>query len=110
MEELAIKLRNKIDNICGSFHYYKNENVLSESQKLAEEMQQFCSVFLQGNIYGMEEDEYQAFKGYVLQVLKDYVEAQRQQDMVWMLDTLDYGLRELLNIYIDEDAQERENV
>ena len=57
MEELAIKLRNKIDNICGSFHYYKNENVLSESQKLAEEMQQFCSVFLQGNIYGMEEDE-----------------------------------------------------
>lgn len=102
MEKLAKQLSNRIDNICGHYHYYKDENVLGQSQKLAGDIQQFCAQFLQGNIFGMEEAEYMGFQQYVIEVLEDYVEAIKQQDMVYMLDTLDYGLRELLNIYIDE--------
>lgn len=107
MEELARELRNKIDNICGGFHYYKDENVLGKAEGLAGELQQFCSHFLQGNIFGMEEGEYLNLQNYVIQVLRDYMEAIEQQDMVYMLDTLDYGLRDLLNIYIDTDAEEK---
>lgn len=106
MEELALQIRNRIDNICGGFHYYKDENVLNRSQKLAGDIQQFCGFFLQGNIFGMEETEYQQLQQYVIGVLEDYMEAVRQQDMVYMLDTLDYGLRELLNIYIEDGAEE----
>lgn len=106
MEELALGLRNKIDNICGGFHYYKDENVLKRAEELAGDIQQFCEGFLQGNVFGIEESEYLEFQNYVIQVLKDYMEAVKQQDMVSMLDTLDYGLRELLKIYIDEDAGE----
>lgn len=106
MEELAKKLNIKIDNICGGFHYYKDRNVLGKSRELAGEIQQFCSYFLQGNVFGMEEGEYGKFQRYVVQVLEDYIEALKQQDTVYMLDTLDYGLRELLNIYIDTDTGE----
>ncbi len=56
----------------------------------------------------MEEKEYAEFGHYVLQVLEDYMEAVKQQDMLYMLDTLDNGLRELLNIYIDTDADAEE--
>lgn len=102
MEKLALKLREKIDTICYSFHYHKDNNVLKKGWELADEIKVFCSYFLQGNIFGMEEREYLDFQQYVLQVLKDYMEAVEQQDEVLMLDTLDYGLRELVNIYIDE--------
>lgn len=109
MEKLAKTIRDKIDNICGRFHYFKDQNVLNRSQELAPEIQQFCSYFLQGNIFGMEEDEYIEFRQYVIQVLEDYLEAVEQQDIVYMLDTLDYGLRELLNIFIDTNAGELKN-
>ena len=101
MEELANKIRIDIDNICGKYHYYKDENVLTKSQGLNKEIQHFCSYFLQGNVFGMDEQEYQELQQYVVQVLEDYIEAVKQQDMVLMLDVLDYGLRELLDIFKD---------
>lgn len=109
MELLAKKIRDKIDNICGGYHYYKDENVLERSRELVGEVQQFCSYFLQGNIFEMEDDEYLNLQQYVVQVLEDYMEAIKQQDMVYMLDTLDYGLRELLNIFIDTEVGGQDN-
>lgn len=103
MEALAKEINQEIDNICGGYHCYKDENVLNRAGKLAAAIQQFCSGFLQGNLFGMEEEEYLGLQRYVIQVLEDYMEAIKQQDMVYMLDTLDYGLRELLNIYIDTE-------
>lgn len=111
MEQLARELKRGIDIICGMYHYQKDESVLLKAKVLAERMQEFCSSFLQGNIYGMEEEEYQSLYNYVLMVLEDYLEALKQQDMVYMLDTLDYGLRELVDIFIEEneDAEEAED-
>lgn len=109
MEKLAKTISNKIDNICGGYHYYKDENVLERSRELAGEIQQFCGFFLQGNIFGMEDLEYQNLQQFVIEVLEDYMEALKQQDFIYMLDTLDYGLRELLNLYIDADTKTGEN-
>ncbi len=41
--------------------------------------------------------------GYVIQTLKDYIEAAEQEDTVLMLDTLDYGLREQKIIVYSRD-------
>lgn len=106
MEELANQLSNEIDDICGRYYNYKEENVLERSRGLIDDIRQFCAYFLQGNIFGIEEGEYEGFQRYVVQVLEDYIEAAKQRDIVLMLDTLDYGLRELLNIYIDVDDEE----
>lgn len=57
----------------------------------------------------MEDAEYMDFQTYILGVLEDYMEAIWQQDMVYMLDTLDYGLRELLDIYIGKEPEETRN-
>ena len=107
MEELAKKLRDKIDTVCGRYHYYKDRAVLEKSMGLVADIRQYCSYFLQGNIFGLEEAEYMDLQLYVMQVLKDYMEALEQKDLVYMLDTLDYGLRELLNLYIKKDTGER---
>ena len=106
MEELALEIRSEIDHICAGYYYYKNEDVLSKSRSMADDIRDFCSFFLQGNLFGMTTKDYENLQQYVLQVLQDYIEATKQKDIVFMLDTLDYGLRELLNICIDEDTEE----
>lgn len=106
MEALAKELRAGIDITCATYHYYKDEKVLIKAIGLAERIQQFCGTFLQGNIYGMEEEEYLELQDYVIQVLKDYLEAVEQKDLLYILDTLDHGLRELVEIYIDDEEDE----
>lgn len=105
MEALAKELQCGIDIICGTFYFHKDENVLLKAMALTERIEEFCGSFLRGNIYGMEEMEYQGLKEYVLGVLEDFLKALDQRDTVYMLDTLDYGLRELINIYIDETEE-----
>lgn len=109
METLARELKHEINIICIEYYYLKEINVIEKSRKLLDKIQEFTKGFLQGNIYGMEEEEYQMLQNFVLQCLDDYIEAVGQQDMVRMVDTLDYGLRELINIYIDPDTMEETN-
>ncbi len=103
MEEKAKELWVIIDTVCGGYHIYKDEKVIEKAQKAAGKIQEYCAFFLQGNIFGMEEEEYQELYGYVVQVLKDFVEALEQGDTIWMLDTLDYGLRELVDLYREKN-------
>ena len=105
MRALAAELREKIDGICIEYHYFKNENVIEKAKEIIPTIQKFCTGFLQGNSYGISEEEYQNLQVFV----KDYVAAIEQEDVVWIIDTLDYGLRELIELYIDDDAEESED-
>lgn len=109
METLAIELEKKINKICVEYHYVKTIDIMGVAKELIGDIQQLASVLLQGNIFGIEEEEYTGFQQYVAQVLEDYMEAVRQDDEVLMVDTLDYGLRELLNIFIDTDTGEKQD-
>ena len=103
MDEKAKKLLKELQEICVEYHYLKKDNVIEKSRDMSAEIRDFCGEFLRGNIYGMEEEEYQELQAYVIAVLEDYMEALQHEDAVLMLDTLDSGLRELLIIYIDEE-------
>jgi len=106
MKEKAEKLRNEIDKICGKFYYEKDESVIPKALNIAKQVEEYCSFFLQGNLFGMETAEYCGLHKYVVQVLEDFVTAAQQEDTVLMLDTLDYGLRELLEIFRDKETGE----
>jgi len=105
MEEKSKEICTIIDTICGGYYIYKDEDVMGKAKKAVGQIQEYCSFFLQGNIFGMEEEEYGALYVYVVQVLEDFVEAMKQEDTVLMLDTLDYGLRELVDIYKENDGR-----
>lgn len=109
MKALARKLQNKINEICIDYHYSKNENVIEKAKEIIPAIQQYCEGFLQGNLFGISEEEYQNLQVFVIDVLRDYVAAMEQEDIVWVIDTLDYGMRELIELYIDEDTEESED-
>ena len=104
MEEMSKEIRTIIDTICGGFYIYKDEEVIGKARKAAGKIQEDCKYFLQGNIFGMEEEGYRELYRYVVHVLGDFVEAAEQEDTVLMLDTLDYGLREIIDIYKENEG------
>lgn len=106
MDVLAKELIGKINKMCIEYYFYKQTNVIEKAQAMHEKIQQYLSFFLQGNLFGMEDEEYDNICQYVLQVLKDYSEAFSNKDGVLMIDTLDYGLRELLKLAIEDDSEE----
>lgn len=99
MEELARDLNKKITDICAGYLFFKQTDVIEKVRPLTEDIQRFLNGFIQGDMAGMGEGERTAILGYAAGVAQDYVEAMEQKDMVLMVDTLDYGLRELLQIY-----------
>lgn len=105
MEEKARALWVIIDTICGGYHIYKDEKVIEKAKKAAGQIKEYCTCFLQGNIFGIEEEMYQKLCCYVVQVLEDFVEAMEQEDTVLMLDTLDYGLRDIVDLYCKKDEE-----
>lgn len=109
MEALAVKLEDEINRIGIEYHYFKSTQTIEMARALADDIRQFCSALLQENVFGVEEAEYVEFQKYVVGVLEDYMESLRQSDAVLMADTLDYGLRELLNIFINTDAGEKQD-
>lgn len=109
MEALAKRIRAEIDTMCVGFHYYKDESVLEKSREMLMDIRMFCSALLEVCNAGAAGEEQMELQTYVIGVLKDYMEALEQQDIVLMLDVLDYGLRKLLNIYIEDDEEDKDD-
>jgi len=106
VEELVKEISMKINEICIEYIYFKRTDVIEKTLPLTGNIGKFLDAFLRGTISGLNEEEYTALSGYVGQIAQDYVEAAEQRDMVLMIDTLDFGLRELLNLYRDLTEEE----
>lgn len=106
MEALVRELRQEIDTVCVGCHYYKDEKIVMEkAPELVPKLERLCGFFLQGNPFDLEEEELFGLRNYVVEALRDYAEALKQRDIVYILDTLDYGFRELLDVFKGEDTE-----
>ena len=45
-------------------------------------------------------------ENYAINVLNDLVEAIEREDQVLLVDTLDYGVRDLMKIFVDEREED----
>lgn len=107
MDALAKELLQQINDICIGYHYFRQTDAVKRGIELLGKVQQFTSGLLGENIFNVEESEQADFQNYVLQVLSDYSQAAIQRDLVLMIDALDYGMRELVNIFTETDDEER---
>ena len=106
MEALAGKLCDAINRICIEYYYFKAENTMDKALALREDIEK-----LAGGLFAVlgDDSESEELRAYMIGVLNDYIEAVKQSDEVLMLDTLDYGLRDILMLYIDEEEGTENN-
>lgn len=99
MEALARRLLDSINRICIEYYHLKADDTVEKAVALKEEIQELVS----GLLTALGEDGESAdLRAYVLQALRDYADAAAQRDEALMIDTLDYGIRDILKLYIDE--------
>ncbi len=106
MEELAKKTIANINEICLDFYYFRKENVMERGVALLDNVQE---VFKQINILATEnpnDKEVLNIENYAINVLNDLVEAIERKDQVLLVDTLDYGVRDLMKIFVDEREED----
>lgn len=108
MEEQARELIQEIDRLCMEFYYLKSHGTIERTKEIIPNIQKFITIFLNGNIFGITEDEYENLKNFSLEILADITDALENRDEVLMIDTLAYGLRELAVIFVDGEGEDAE--
>ena len=99
-ERALIKLkedivRTNIDHLL----FGKNNNIEKVKEYLPQ-IQEFVGWFLQGNIWGIEEDLYQNMQLDIINILNDCVTAIKEDDHVLLQDAVGYGLLGYVELFV----------
>lgn len=108
MEESAKKIIQKLNSICAYFYIYKSSNSIQEGKELLSDIQQFGNYILEIVENNKEDKEWLQVNDFMLECINDYVSSIRNNDAVLLIDTLDFGIRKLANMFIEEDGNEDE--
>lgn len=77
----------------------KNNNIERVKEYLPQ-IQNFIEWFLQGNIWGIEEDLYQNMQLDIINILNDCVTAIKEDDHVLLQDAIGYGLLGYIELFV----------
>ena len=108
MEELARIIIDNINKICIDFYYFRKENIMKVGMDILPNIQK---IFEQINLFANENPQDKDIVGmqnFALNVIKDLLSAIENEDKVLLVDTLDFGVRELMNIFIEEGSDDYE--
>ena len=100
---MSQELYKKVYVACVEFAVYNKKNILENAEKFWPLLNEFINEFLKENIYGINEEDYQLLQQLLINILNDMVQAMDNRDSVLMADTVEYGLREFLELFFDEE-------
>lgn len=88
---------------CVQFAVYQKKNVIENLGKLFPALSEFVDEFLSKNCFHLEYEDYQLSKRLLLDILSDIVQGMEQRDTVLLEDTIEYGLKEFLELFIVDE-------
>lgn len=98
-----IELYKRTFASCIRFAVYRKKEVISDVEKFMSLLHTFVFSFLTKNLYGLGQEDYEILKCVLLQILQDMVQALENRDTVLLEDTVEYGLKEFLELFfVDE--------
>ena len=109
MEEKIVVLYRKLRDISAGYLIYQRHDNIELVKKIIPQIQEFVLWFLEKNIFGIDEETYQAMCQKLLGILSDMLTAIEQGDRVLLHDAVTYGLEEYLELFIAEDEEEEYN-
>ena len=107
MKELAKKIIQDINQICIEFYYFRRDSILKKSGKILSDIQM---VFTQINLLvesNPEDADIEEIHKYIIGVMNDLLESIENKDIVLFVDTLDYGVRNIMEVFTDNEESEK---
>lgn len=103
LEQLYVK----IFGLCAGFAVYR-ESILQPAQAILPEITCVAEEILHTEDFGLNEEEDRLVRQLLLDILDDLVQSITYQDEVLLEDTLEYGLKEYLEMFITDEDRLRE--
>ena len=102
MEKLATGLLEEINKICIEYYYFNKTDGIKRIQSIQPQIMEYLEVLIQTLQKNADDEDTVNICNYINGVLEDYFEAVKNDDIVLMIDTVDHGLREVLELCIGE--------
>lgn len=99
------ELYKKIYSACVQFAVYHKKNIIENVHELLPLLDDFVNEFFDGNIFGLEEEDYQLLKQLLLDILNDITMGLEQRDRILLEDTVEYGLKEFIELFIPDEGE-----
>ena len=106
MEEKIKKLYKEIVDISAGYLIYQKRNNIALIKKIIPQIQEFVLWFIEENRFEIEEELYIGIQQQLIDVLKDILDAIKQEDVVLLNDAIAHGLREYLELFITSEQEE----
>ena len=94
MEEIET-LYKKVFFICVQFAVYEKEDIIPE-------LNSFTTFFLEENTFKLNLEDYQLLQQLLIDILKDIMQAMENRDNILLEDTLEYGLKPFLELFLED--------
>lgn len=107
MEQKINQLYKTVSRISGGYMIFRERNNIEEIKKIIPQIQEFVMWFLKENIFGLEQELYNEMSVNLLEILKDILEALKQNDRVLMHDATTYGLLEYLKLFVETEEEDK---
>lgn len=103
LEQLYVK----VFRLCVSFAVYQ-KNIMNELQEIFPEIRYIAEEILHTEDLGLNQEEDQFVRRLLIDILEDLVQAMTYQDEVLLEDTIEYGLKEFLELFIPDENRLQE--
>lgn len=99
------ELYKKVFYSCVQFAVYQKENIIDDVKQILPFLNEFTQEFLSGNYFGLKEEDYQLLRQLLLDILNDIVQGMEQHDIVLLEDTIEFGLKEFVEMFIPDEQE-----
>ncbi len=104
MEEVILRLRNKIEEICDIYCDFNKSDLTEQVKFLLDDINKFSTWFIRAQDLGIEPEEKATYNEDILGILNDIMTAFEHKDSALMYDAIYCGLMDYLNLFdIEED-------
>lgn len=104
---LLEQLYVKVFGLCASFAVYR-KNIMNEIRAIFPEIRCIAEEILHTADLGLNQEEDRFVRQLLIDTLEDLVQAMTYQDEVLLEDTVEYGLKELLELFISDENRLQE--
>lgn len=107
VEEIIIRLREKIEEICNIYVDFNKADMTGQVQFLMQDINSFTTWFIGTDDLGLDSETKVQYNNNLLGILNDIVIALKNHDSALMYDALYCGLLDYLNLFeIEGEGEE----
>lgn len=99
------ELYKKVFYTCTQFAVYQKKDVQKNVEQLLPLLNEYADFFLTENQYGLKEEDYRLLQQLLINILQDIMQGLENRDNVLLEDTIEYGLKEFLELFIIEEQE-----